>query len=475
VQTLLVACSCWLIPIAASAQTMPDYVDALPLPVPNDAWVWAGSPPGDTGRLFVLEGGGRVRILTIARPVGQLPIYTLLPNDFASVVTPQARSAAFAPDFASSGKFYIAHESGSSNSRITEFTVSPTDPNTTNPASARTIREFSSLTFDHALGSIHFGRDGMLYIGVGDGMQSANSQLLTTFKGKMLRIDVRSPIDDFPDDDTRNYHIPADNPLATRTGVAPEIWHIGLRNPWRWSFDRWSGGMWICDVGGSRAGEIDRLPLAQPGYANLGWPCFDGTAQGSCSLNPDFTTAQLTPPLLSFNREGGQCSTSGGVMYRGSDIRPWRGRFVWSDACAAQVYSAAFVAGELVDVQTHAAQLRHATTGNTVSLSSISMIAEDGAGELYILQANRGTSSGGTIYRIVAAGVQPPLADMGSQGGQPGADGVLDNNDFIAFIDYFFNNDPRADVGAQGGVRGVDQKLDNNDFISFIDAFFQGN
>lgn len=454
---------------------MPDYVDALPLPVPNDAWVWAGSPPGDTGRLFVLEGGGRVRILTIARPAGQLPIYTLLPNDFASVVSPQARSAAFAPDFAVSGKFYIAAESGGGNSRITEFTVSASDPNVTDPASARTVRDFTGLSFDHAVGSIHFGRDGMLYIGVGDGMSSANSQLVTTVKGKMLRIDARSLIDDYPADNTRNYHIPADNPLATRSGAAPEIWHIGLRNPWRWSFDRWNGDMWICDVGGSRAGEVDWLPVSHSGYANLGWPCFDGTSPGTCSLNADFTTGQLTPPLLSFNRENGQCSTSGGAMYRGSEIRPWRGRFVWSDACAAQVYSAAFTGGALVDVQTHAAQLRNATTGNTVSLGSISMIAEDGAGELYILQANRGTSSGGAIYRVVPAGPQPPLADVGRQGGQAGADGELDNNDFIVFIDFYFSNDPRADVGAQGGIRGVDQTLDNNDFVAFIDAYFQGN
>ena len=458
----------------APAQTMPDYVDVLPLPVTNDAWVWAGSPPGDASRLFVMEGGGTIRVLTIIRVAGQLPTYTLLATPFATVTSNQARSVTFAPDFATSGKAYVAVQASSNSSRIVELTVSAADPNVADAASMRTIRDFPDVFFDHALGSMHFGRDGMLYIGCGDAHQSGNSQLITNVMGKMLRIDVRSPIDDFPADATKNYHVPADNPLVSRANAAPEIWHIGIRNPWRWSFDRWSGDMWICDVGGGRAGEIDRLAGKGTPYSNLGWPCFDGTQAQSCTLNTDFTTATLTTPLLSIAGTGPVCSTIGGVMYRGNDVRPWRGRFVWSDACSSQVYSARFDGAALVDEQVHMAQFQHAVTGTQVAINNISMVAEDAAGELYVLQANRGTTSGGAIYRIVADGPQPALADTGQQGGIEGADGAFDNNDFVVFIDWFFNNDPRADMGAQGGIRGVDQALDNNDFVIFIDAFFEG-
>ncbi|HZW06049.1 MAG TPA: PQQ-dependent sugar dehydrogenase [Phycisphaerales bacterium] len=470
ITTLLLAAS---LAAAANGQ-MPDYVDALPLPVTNDAWIWAGSPPGDPSHLFVMDGGGNIRVLDIAHPPGELPVYTLRPAPFAAIPTNQARSIAFAPDYPVSGKLYVAHEIGSGDSRITELTRSAADPYAADPGAKRTIRDFTDLSFDHALGSIHFGRDGMLYIGAGDGHTSGNAQLITNVKGKMLRIDVRSGIDDFPDDPARNYRVPPDNPLVARPAASPEIWHIGLRNPWRWSFDRWSGDMWICDVGGGRAGEIDRLPLGTPAYRNLGWPCFDGTQPQGCTLNADFTTATLTAPLLSIAGTGPVCSTIGGIMYRGNGVRPWRGRFIWSDACSSQIYSAAFDGAALIDEQTHAAQLRHAVTGATVNINNISMIAEDGHGELYILQANRGPTSGGTIYRIVAAGQQPPIADTGQQGGIPGADGSFDNNDFVVFIDWFFSNDPRADMGAQGGLRGVDQALDNNDFVAFIDAFFTG-
>jgi glucose/arabinose dehydrogenase len=459
----------------ALGDPLPDYVDLLQLPVTNDAWIWAGSPPGDPAHLFVMEGGGTIRVLDIVRAPGQLPAYTLRTTPFAALASPQARSIAFAPDWATSGKLYVAHEIGGSSSRISELSRSAADPYVADPAQTRTIRDFPSVTFDHALGSMHFGRDGMLYIGAGDGMNNANAQLLNTLKGKMLRIDVRSGIDDFPADATQNYHIPADNPLVTRAGAMGEIWHIGLRNPWRWSFDRWNGDMWVGDVGGGRAGEIDRVPFGTPAYQNFGWPCFDGTAPGACTRNADFTAAQLWPSLLSFDNEQNQCATIGGVVYRGNDVRPWRGRYIWADACVSTVFSASFDGAALVDTQSHIAQLRNAVTGNTVTLPSISMVAEGEGGELYILQANRGTASGGTIYRIVAAGPQPPLADVGKQGGLEGADGQFDNNDFVVFIDWFFNNDPRADMGAQGGIRGADQKLDNNDFVAFIDAFFLGN
>ena len=206
---------------------------------------------------------------------------------------------------------------------------------------------------------------------------------------------------------------------------------------------------------------------------NFGWPAREGNS-GSGTINPDFTAATLTFPILAIARAGGQCSTSGGAMYRGNDIRPWRGRYIWSDYCSARFYSALYDGTTLVDVQEHASQLRNLTTGSIINIPSVSMIAEDGAGELYILQANRGTSSGGAVYRLVPQGPFPPLADVGVAGGLPGADGAFDNNDFIAFIDFFFAGDPRADMGVAGGLRGVDQQLDNNDFIVFIDAFFLG-
>ncbi|MBY0398200.1 MAG: PQQ-dependent sugar dehydrogenase [Thermoleophilia bacterium] len=461
---------------AASAQPLPDYVDVVQLPLPPDAWVWAGSPPGDAAHLYVMEGGGAIRLVDIAYPPGQSPVYTLRAAPFLMQTTPQARSVAFAPDFALTGRFFVAAETGNPpGTAIREFVVSAGGSGVADPTPVRTVINFPGLTSDHAVGSIHFGRDGMLYIGVGDGMQSSNAQSVATLKGKMLRIDVLSGIDDFPGDALNNYHVPFGNPLATRAGAMPEIWHIGLRNPWRWSFDRWTGDMWVCDVGGSRAGEVDRLAGPGTPYSNFGWPAFDGTQALSGPLNTDFTAADLVAPLLSINREAGQCSTIGGVMYRGNAVRAWRGRFVWSDACGTDVYSAVFDGSALGPVQSHRDQLRDAVSGAAVGLAGVSMIAEDGAGELYILRAQRGVQNNGTVYRVAAAGPRPLVADVGRAGGAAAGDSVLDNNDFIAFITLFFTDDPRADVGGPGGVQGVDQRLDNNDFIAFIGAFFGGD
>lgn len=457
-------------------QAIPDTVGVFDVGVGADAWVWLGHAPGDRNHIFVMDGSGSISVVNVFRPqrVGGLPEFQTRPVPFLTGNSPQARSVAFAPDFVAGvgGRFYVAAEAASAfgNTDVTEYRTRADDPWQADPTSARRIMRLP-VRFDHAVGSIGFDASGMLLIGVGDNFTSSNSQNLGNLFGKLLRIDVLSGGDAFPNDVNQNYAIPADNPLVGRQGAMPEILHIGLRNPWRWSFDRWNGDLWMTDVGANNAGEINRVGSQIP-YLNFGWSRRDGIDEGFSSfINPDFTLASLVVPVEGLRRFAGMCSTSGGARYVGAMLRGWRGRYVFADYCYG-VWSRDYsVAGStLMDHSTQMNNIRGATN----ITNNFTMVAEDGAGELYLLTGLRGNSGGGRVYAIVPQGTQPALADIAGEGGSLGADGVYDNNDFVVFIQQFFANDPRADIGTQGGVWGADFVLDNNDFIVFIGAFFEG-
>ena len=243
------------------------------------------------------------------------------------------------------------------------------------PSSERVILEVSQPYSNHNGGQVLFGPDGYLYIGLGDGGSGGdphgNGQNLTTLLGTILRIDVRSSGAE------GTYRVPPDNPFAGNTGGArPEIWAYGLRNPWRFTFDRKTGELWTGDVGQNRFEEVN---IIKPGL-NYGWNIMEGDhcfGQSSCNA------AGLEPPVIEYGRDG-NCSVIGGYVYRGTRLASLDGAYVYGDFCSGKVWA-----------------LRHDGTGVTEHMEilgsgpMISSFGETQSGEIYAL------SFDGSLYRLV--------------------------------------------------------------------------
>jgi glucose/arabinose dehydrogenase len=424
-------------------------------------------------------------------------------------------SVCFAPDYQTSGRLYVNYCQSDPNtdpgdgvpdgaidwtyyvnggnfctetgrSATVEFRRDPGNPNQVDPASERLVMAVPKPYPGHNGGTLRFGPDGYLWFGLGDGgsVQDDENRAANPHErfGKMLRIDPAPGHDDFPADPLRNYAIPATNPFADGVGGAPEVLARGLRNPWQWSFDRWNGDLWIGDVGNNLWEEIDYAPAGTVGERNFGWRAREGNRETGFDTG-GFDESSVTPPAYAYPHSSGQpdaggygawqvgTCNSGGVVYRGAAIRPWRGRFIFADTYSWRVWSAKVgTTGAWTDLQDWSFLLTSTVGGVTPpAIRFVVSVAEDNDGELYLVEYVTGR-----VRRIVPQGAQPSIADIGGLGGAEGADGHFDNNDFVVFIDWFFTGDPRADVGKTGGVRGVDQRLDNNDFIAFIDAFFSG-
>lgn len=347
--------------------------------------VYLATPTGDNNRLFIVEKGGSIRIIKNG---------TLLDTpflDISNLVSTGGEQGllglAFDPNYARNGRFYVSYTDTSGDSRIIRYLVSG------NPDVAQNSPDRILLTIDqpfsnHNGGNIIFGPDGYFYIGMGDGGSGddpqSNGQDLTDLLGSILRIDASPP---------GEYTVPGDNPYFNRPPARPELWDYGLRNPWRFSFDRQTGDLYIADVGQNTREEINVAPAAQGRGKglNYGWNIMEGTI---CTpgVNPDCNKTGLTLPVLDYDRSNGTCSVIGGYVYRGSAITDIRGTYFYADYCAGGVKSFSYWNGAAAD-QRDWESLRPG--GNITSFG------EDGQGELYIL-----TSHGG-IYRIIATSVSP--------------------------------------------------------------------
>jgi glucose/arabinose dehydrogenase len=452
-------------------------------------WIDLDVPQGDRDRLWLLTDT-QIRVVSLARsPQGTVTAVTLQPTSALAIdplaVLLQARSLAFAPDFQQSGHVYIAYEGRNGRSHIERYTRSATNPEVFEPLTRHIVWANIPVTLEHALGAMHFDRDGLLVIAIGENYDHPRSQDLTSVLGKLVRIDVTA--DAFPADPNRNYAIPPANPYAQQLSAAGEILVTGLRNPWRWSFDRWNSDIWIGDVGNQSWEEINWLPASTSAGANLAWPYREGNAAGLEPLPPALDPATLTTPAFAyphtstpgFNFNTTGCSVTGGVVYRGGQIRAWRGRYFWVDWCRGRLHSAipSIVAGQrtLTGIIDHTPQL--ALPGG-VNFSQLGMntIAEDADGELWILRQASGV---GTLYRLEPAATQPALADVAGPGGVPqdglAPDGEYTADDIIAFVSWFVANSPLADVAGPGQSRLVDQELTADDILVFITAFVAGN
>ncbi len=256
-------------------------------------------------------------------------------------------SMAFHPDYDTNGFFYVNYVDNGGDTAVRRYQVSG-NPNIANAASGANVIGIDQPAINHNGGQLQFGPDGYLYIGMGDGGGSCdgagsgcNAQRTNDLLGSMLRIDVDG--DDFPADAARNYAIPASNPFVFDAAVADEIWSNGLRNPWRFSFDRLTGDMYIGDVGqsgSSRREEINFQAAASGGGQNYGWPIAEGTQcdPGTCALGncptPIPSCGSLTFPIYQY---ASGCAVTGGHVYRGSDIPDLVGLYVFSDYCSGDI------------------------------------------------------------------------------------------------------------------------------------------
>ena len=332
------------------------------------------SPPGDP-RLFVVERGGTVRVIQGG---------TVLPDPFldlsAKVSTEGEQGLlglAFFPDYASSGRFVVHYSDIAGFSRISLFQVAQ-DPNRADPNNETPVLSLAHLSAFHQGGQIAFGPDGMLYASFGDGGSArrdddGRSQSLADLYGSVLRIDVSSG---------SAYTVPADNPFAGTAGALPEIWSYGLRNPWRFSFDRGTGDLYVADVGQSDWEEINRARAADGTGrgSNYGWSLMEGPdcVQAGCDQTG------LTLPTVRYDHGTG-CSVIGGYVYRGEALPSLQGQYLFGDFCQGWVKS--FAAGDEAPVPVDQPALSPG--------ENITSFGEDAAGELYILTGS------GVVFKIV--------------------------------------------------------------------------
>lgn len=333
-----------------------------------------------TGRLYVVEQAGRIRIVEGDGSVLPEPFL-----DLSGRITAGGERGllglAFHPEHTANGRFFVFFTDQDGANVVAEY--GRRDETSADPATERIILSIPDFASNHNGGMLAFGPDGMLFIGTGDGGGAGdpqrNGQATGALLGKILRIDV-----DGSGPNGEPYAIPPDNPLASTEGARPEIWAVGMRNPWRFSFDHRTGDLFIGDVGQGAFEEIDVMP-AGVGGLNFGWSVMEGP---SCFREDACDQAGLTPPVASYDREVGGCTVVGGYVYRGAAQPSLGGGYLFGDYCSGQIWALA-AADALDDGAATFAEIGRLD-------GSISSFGEDGAGELYVSDL-----SGGQVLRVV--------------------------------------------------------------------------
>ncbi len=327
---------------------------------------------GDS-RLFIVERHGTIKILNDDGTVNATAFLDINARVGSSNGEQGLLSLAFHPDYvyATGGFIFVNYTNNSGNTVISKFTVAA-NSSIANATSETILLTISQPFANHNGGNLEFGADGYLYIGMGDGGDGGDpgdrAQDGGTLLGKMLRIDV---------DSGSPYGIPADNPFVSNGSILDEIWAIGLRNPWKFSFDKNTGDLWIGDVGQGAIEEID-FTLNGVGGLNYGWRCYEGNSTYNTSGCADIST--MTFPIAEYNHTSGRCSITGGYRYRGSNFPAFDGLYFFGDYCSNEI-------GTLNG---------SAITFHNTSANNISTFGEDVNGELYVAGLNDGI-----IYKII--------------------------------------------------------------------------
>ncbi len=367
--------------------------------------------PTNNSVQFVVEQAGRIRVIQSG---------TVQPTDFLDLrgdITSGGERGllgmAIAPDYATSGRFYVNFTNPSGHTVIARFRRATSAPLVADPASRFDLRWPSGLRYivqpysNHNAGDLAFGPDGYLYVGMGDGGAGNDpenrAQNPAELLGKMLRIDVN-----VPDSNPNGYVVPPGNPFVSGgpAGVLREIWSFGLRNPWRYSFDLPSrggtGALIIADVGQGAWEEIDYEPAGRGGR-NYGWRYREGAHNNVTAPPPVYNASNLIDPIHEYGRSSGQ-SISGGYVYRGAALPSYRGRYFFADYVTGRVWSIGLTINPSTGEATASAPTDHTTElGGASVLGRISAFGLDAGGELYVV-----SHTNGSIVQITTPAPKPP-------------------------------------------------------------------
>ncbi len=360
--------ACLLLSTLAAAEPLPPLTTELVTTVPSGLVTSiTQSPLENDRRLFIGLLVGAVYILP--------PDGSLSPSPFLDVTEITSRAGElglfgmkFHPQFGETNwYFFINHSLSTGGTALARYEMSE-DDRTVVDVNSRRVVYLGNSTVIHNAGDIHFGPDGYLYIATGDYSSGCSAQNPALRHGKIMRIDVDQSIDTPP------YHgIPADNPFVGNPGWLDEAYFMGLRNPWRFSFDRATGDMWIADVGQTSREEVNHVVFPFDGGLNFGWPMWEGDVKtvSSCGANPPDGFKELTPPVHAYPRAVGT-TIIGGFVYRGSKIPQLQGRYVFGDMGSGRIWA--------IDPADYSVE-------EVLSLrlsSSFTTFGEDRDGELYI-------------------------------------------------------------------------------------------
>lgn len=327
----------------------------------------------DNSNIFVIEKTGKVYSYNEEYKNKRLFL------DTTSIITTSGSeqgllSIAFHPNYSENGYLFIFYTAENGDNTLARLTVDPPHSKQTDLQSLEVLIAQEDPASNHNGGMIAFGKDGYLYLGIGDGGSGGdpwnNAQNLETYLGKMLRIDVNQ---------AKGYTVPKDNPFVGQEGVLPEIWSYGLRNPWRHSFDRETGELWIADVGQNKWEEIHWRPSDSKGGENYGWRLMEGN---HCFLpKKECDSGDLVKPVAEYSHKYG-CSVTGGYVYRGKKIKALIGKYIFGDFCKGTVWTIdkdkKFAMRKLLDTKL-----------------KISSFGEDAEGELYIVDYR------GKVFKLV--------------------------------------------------------------------------
>lgn len=418
------------------------------------------SHAGDgSGRLFILEQEGRVIVFDGSR---------VLPTPFLDLTALVSccgerglLGIAFHPSYESNGLFYVNYTNNSGDTEVVRYRVSA-NPDIADGGSGATILTIDQPFANHNGGTLQFGPDGYLYIGLGDGGSAGDpdnrAQNLGDLLGKMLRVDV---------DGGSPYSIPPSNPFVGQTGARGEIWAFGLRNPWKFSFDRAGGDMFIGDVGQGSWEEIDRQPAGRGGL-NYGWRLMEGNHCFNPSTGCD--SGSLAHPILEYANTGAECAVTGGYRYRGGRSPSMQGTYFYADYCSGKLWAASESGGNW----------------STESVSDtpylISGFGEDENGELYITHH----SATGAIYRLVGPAADAADRPMVAVSAHPKGSGywlVAEDGGVFAFGNAPFHgstggitlNSPMVGAAAHPSGNGYWLTASDGGIFAFGSAPFRGS
>ncbi len=328
---------------------------------------------GDS-RLFVVQQGGLIRILNSNGTINSTPFLNL-----SSLVSSGGERGllglAFHPNYATNGYFFVNYTNSTGNTVIARYSVNSTNPDVA-VNSAAILMTITQPFSNHNGGSIKFGTDGYLYIGMGDGGSGGDpgnrAQNINENLGKMLRIDVNSTISPF-------YTSPSSNPYVGIAGN-DEIWAIGVRNPWKFSFNRLNGDLWIADVGQNNIEEINKVTNPLTAGLNFGWKCYEGNVVYNTTGCAPIST--MTMPVAQYTHSGGNCSITGGYVYTGAMYPNFLNKYFFADYCVNRI--------GYVDTTSNVVTF----TPNFSGSNNFTSFGEDMNGELYVTNSS-------VIYKIV--------------------------------------------------------------------------